>query len=297
MSSGARSGGPSGAPEGRADPPGLSTNPHGRDRFVENPVDAAGSRPLPSGIRTGADARVTRSARGPGKPGREPDRPRKTVTTAHGASRLPTPGVAPRRRMAREPEEACPGPNARAAPDARSGHPRPAGRVRRRRRDRPRRARPDALRRRPRRHRRPRPAAPCLDRGDQPDRDPRARHGRRRARHRQPDRARGPARGRRRPVHRPRVGRRLPGRPARGRLPGSPGAPPRAGRQEGALPVCRHRRHGARRRRSRPRRSGPRRSPPTGAIADAGRPSRRAPSRHSPSSSSWPSRCSRREAA
>ena len=58
---------------------GLSTNPAriGR-RFVDNPVDGRPSRPLPSGIRTGADARVTRSARGSGRPGREPDGPRKT---------------------------------------------------------------------------------------------------------------------------------------------------------------------------------------------------------------------------
>src|SRR6478752_4226147 len=56
----------------------LSTKPASVRRFVDKPVDARTGRPLPSDIRTGADARVTRSARGPGKPGHEPDGPRKT---------------------------------------------------------------------------------------------------------------------------------------------------------------------------------------------------------------------------
>ena len=44
-----------------------------RDALVENPVDAGHPGRLPSGIRTGVDARVTRSARGTGKPGHEPN--------------------------------------------------------------------------------------------------------------------------------------------------------------------------------------------------------------------------------
>src|SRR4029079_3809937 len=47
-------------------------------RFVEKPVDVGTPGPLPSGIRTGADARVTLSARGSGRPGREQDGRRKT---------------------------------------------------------------------------------------------------------------------------------------------------------------------------------------------------------------------------
>ena len=165
---------------------------------------------------------------------------------------MPTPGAAPRGRMAREPQEACRGPTARAAPDARSGHPGPPRRLRRRPRRGACRARADPARRGPCRHRRSRPAAPRLDRRDQPDGHPRAGRGGRRARHRQPDRARGPARGRRRPVHRPRVGRRLPGPAAGRRLSGRARPAPRARRQEGALPVDRHRGHRPRRRRSRP---------------------------------------------
>ena len=43
---------------------------------------------------------------------------------------MPTPGAAPRGAMAREPQEACRGSDARAAPDARRGHPEPPRRVR-----------------------------------------------------------------------------------------------------------------------------------------------------------------------
>ena len=93
------------------------------------PLTRRGAGPLPSGIRTGADARVTRSARGPGRPGRnrtDRGRPRPSPR----CETMPTPGAAPRGRMAREPQEACRGPTARAAPDARRGHPDPPRRVR-----------------------------------------------------------------------------------------------------------------------------------------------------------------------
>ena len=53
----------------RPDGPWLSTKARRSRRFVDKPVDEALPGPLPSGIRTGAGARVTRSARGLGKPG------------------------------------------------------------------------------------------------------------------------------------------------------------------------------------------------------------------------------------
>ena len=149
----------------------------------------------------------------------------------------------------------------------------------------------------PRRDRRSRPAAAGVDRGDQPDGHPRARRGRGRSRRGQPDRRPSPPRTRGRPVHRPRVGRRLPGHPARGGAAERADAAPRADRQEGRVPVRRGRRDRASRTRSRPRRSGRRPSPPTPAIADAGRPSPPAPSRPWPTSSSSRSRCSNRVAA
>ena len=239
---------------------------------MDNPVDAGPSRPLPSGIRTGADARVTRSARGTGRPGREPDRPRKTEIE----------------------------PTVRADADAgsgaaRTGGTRTTGGV----------SWTDRASRSRRAFRTPQPLPPAYD--DALDAgladlgltlSPTARaaidgHARlllawtaainltairdpaavaRRTRRRQPDRAGRPPRAWRRPLHRPRVGRRLPGHPARGGLPGRPGAAPRTGRQEGALPVDRRRGHRARATRSRPPRSAPRRSPPTVATAADGRP-------------------------
>ena len=131
---------------------------------------------------------------------------------------MPTPGAAPRGRMAREPQEACRGPTARAAPDARRGHPGAPRRVRRRPRGgpgRPRRWTLTPSRRAPRSTATsgccwPGPTAINLT----AIREPAAvAVGSRR---RQPDGRRRPPRARRRPVHRPRVGRRLPGPPARG---------------------------------------------------------------------------------
>ena len=62
--------------------------------------------------------------------------------------------------------------------------------------------------------------APGLDRGDQPDRDPRSGGGRDRARGRQPERRGRPARARHRPVHRPRApAAAIPGLPIAAVLP------------------------------------------------------------------------------
>ena len=121
--------------------------------------------------------------------------------------------------------------------------------------------------------------------------------GRGRSRRGQPDRRPSPPRPRGRPVHRPRVGRRLPGHPARGGAAERPDAASRADRQEGrgSCPSWPPRR--AWRTRSRRRRSGRRPSPPIPAIAVAGRPSPPAPSRPWPTSSSSRSRCSSRAAA
>ncbi len=175
---------------------------------MDNPVDAGLRRPLPSGIRTGADARVTWSARGSGKPGREPDGPRKTdARPAVRDDRDVGSGAA--RRTAREPQEACRGPIARAAPDARRGHPEPPTGVRRRARRRPRGAVADPHAGGPVRDRRSRPAPPALDHGHQPDGHPRPGGRRPRPRRRQPQRGPVAARPRARPVRRPRLRRRL----------------------------------------------------------------------------------------
>ena len=162
----------------------------------------------------------------------------------------------------------------------------------------PRRARPGPDAGGAGRDRRSRPPAARLDRGDQPDRDPRARppwppptsstslSGLAVLRERGADRWIDLG-----------LGRRLSGPPAGGRLPGRPCPAARAHRQEGPLPVGRLRGHGPRRHgrgRAGPRRGAGGRSTPSRPLA--GR-RRRAPSRHSPSWSSWPSRCSRPAAA
>ena len=177
---------------------------------------------------------------------------------------MPTPGVAPRGRVAREPQEACRGPTARAAPDARSGHPDP-----------PRRptttrsttgldaARPDPDRGGAGRDRRSRPPAPRLDRGDQPDR-----------RSASPaavavahviDSLTGLAVLREHGADRSidlGSGGGYPGIPLAAAYPAARALLLEPDRQEGALPVGRQSPPRASRTRSRPRRSGPRRWPP-----------------------------------
>ena len=272
MSSGARSDGRCAGPPGPVDAARwFSTKRPPLRSFVEKPVDAGTPGPLPSGIRTGADARVTLSARGSGRPGREPDGRRKTdaqptvrddADAGSGAARWDgtrttggvswTDCVSRSRRASRTPLSSRPRTPLplEAGLDALALTLSPDGAVG---------------------HRRSRAPAAGLDRGDQPDRDPRAGRGRHSPRRRQPEWRRRPARARHRPVHRPGVGRRLPGPPDRRGPAGRPCAPARAGGQEGGLPVGRGERDGTRRTPSRRRLSAPRRWPPIAAIAVAGR--------------------------
>ena len=186
--------------------------------------------PLPSGIRTGADARVTRSARGSGRPGREPDGRRKTdagpavrddadagsgaarwdgtrttggvswtdcVSRSRRASRTPLsspPRTTPRSRPGSTPSALTLDPAARAAID---GHVRLLL------------AWTEAINLTAIRE----PAAVATAHVV----DSLTGLG-------------GPARARHRPVHRPRIGRRLSGAPARRGPAGRPCPAPRAGR-------------------------------------------------------------------
>jgi len=108
MSSGARSVARFGVVDEPAEASWLSTNLVPWPPLVEKPVDAGHRGRLPSGIRTGVDARVTRSARGTGKPGHEPNGPGKTKTRPR-CETMRTPGAASRGWTAREPLEACRG--------------------------------------------------------------------------------------------------------------------------------------------------------------------------------------------
>ena len=173
-------------------------------------------------------------------------------------------------------------PSPRTAPDGRRGPSRPpAGGARRASTTGwPRSAcssLPEPVRARPRR---PRPAPPGLDRGDQPDRDPRARRGGPRARPRQPGRAAAPARrGASTTCSTSGSGGGFPGLPLALALPGPPRAARRVRRQEGDVPGDRRRgRSGSTASRRGRRRAGRGRWPPIRAIASAGRPSSSGPS-------------------
>ena len=81
-----------------------------------------GPRPGPYGpIPHWGDARVTRSTRGSGRPGHEPDGSRKTGRSSPSVRDESTPGAVPR-RVVRRPRRRTVGSQARAAPDARPGH-------------------------------------------------------------------------------------------------------------------------------------------------------------------------------
>ena len=103
-------------------PPGdtrspLSTTSRRSPVYVDNPVDWGLRRPVVSGIRTTV-ARVLRPARGTGKPGREPDKSRKTEARP-AVRQTTTPGAAPGRPREARPTGGVPGPSAGTAPDAR----------------------------------------------------------------------------------------------------------------------------------------------------------------------------------
>ena len=92
--------------------------PRGDPRFWWiTPLTGAVGRPVVSGIRTTV-TRALRPARGTGKPGREPDKSRKTEARP-AVRQTTTPGAAPGRPREARPTGEVPGPSAGTAPDAR----------------------------------------------------------------------------------------------------------------------------------------------------------------------------------
>ena len=268
----------------------LSTALAGTGRRIRGQLALTLGRPrLTSALRTHAARSGHANREGyRGDPGR--NRPDGARPTDAGRCARTTPGAAPGRPSAR-PHGGCPGPPERSAPDARPG---------------PRAASPElratcstpgsrALGIRldaggARGHRRPRAVPARLDRGDQPDRDPRpgATWPGSTSWTRSPRSRMLAARGASAAAGH-RLGRRVSGPAARGRAGRGPGAARGLGGQEGPVPA--HGRGGdgpraPRRGRERARRGWSR---ATGATARRGRPSR--PGRSPRSRSSWSSAC------